>query len=977
MATTLKILILEDNPDDAEIILRLLKKEKIRAEFFVTMTREGLEDALEQFKPDLILSDNSMPQFNATEALDIINERAIHIPFILVTGNVSEEFAVNIVKQGADDYILKDRLARLPAAINAALGIRKAEKEKKEAEKKIMQSEANLRAIFENATEGFLLLDRNGIIKTFNSKAAEYSFLSGNTTLQTGQTIFNFIEEKRRPEFQKIISTVLDGNSVHYERQYEFEDRETIWVEFSKTPVKADSKVVGICISSRDITEKKIAEQQIAFDSNNLKALINNTGDLMWSVDQDLRLITFNDAFSKVIEVLIGAAPAKGDYVLSDKFTQNQLARYRTFYQRALSGETFNIVDHFDQPYEYWSETSFYPIRKGDEVIGTACFSRNITQRKKDEEKIHKSEEQYRDLIENISDIICTHDLDGRLLSANKAAEELMGHKFNPEENLNIKDILAPGKKHMFDEYITQLKTEGHAQGLMEVQTFKGNMHICEYNNSLKTTDGESIVRGYVRDITETKKAVDKIRFDAELLNTVGQSVIATDSNGVVIYWNNAAEKIYGWSSAETMGKCIINLIPAQQSIEMAEEIMKELMRGNSWTGEFLVNRKDGTVFPAHVTNSPIFDNQGKIIGIIGVSMDISERKKSTEKLRESNERYEFVNKATQDTIWEWDYATREGKWGEGIINIFGYKEDKIKYNESWLDEYVHPYDKEEVTRRIQTSIESGIEIWQDEFRFRCADGSYKNVFDRGFILFDEEGNPYRMYGAMSDITEQKQLERELAEYLVRQQKIITETTIQAQEVERNQLGRELHDNINQILATVKMYLGLIVSGKDNSKELVEKSYEYVNHAMEEIRQLSHSLVAPSLGDIGLEESLEEMVENSNLFSKMKIHLSVNKNYKKEGTNKNKELMIYRIVQEQLHNITKYAKAEEVLITLKSEGKNLFLSVADNGVGFDTTQKNKGIGLKNMCNRVEFYAGQMHIISSPGKGCKLQVQIPY
>ena len=220
MTNILKILILEDNPDDAEIIQRLLKKEKIKAEFSVTMTREGFEDALEQFKPDVILSDNSMPQFNATEALAIINERSIHLPFILVTGTVSEEFAANIIKQGADDYILKDRLARLPAAINAALNRSKTEKEKKEAEEKILQSETNLRAIFENTKEGFLLLDRNCIIKTFNHKAAGYSFLSREKEVQPGQSIYNFIEEDRKPAFQKIISNVLDGNSVHYERVY-------------------------------------------------------------------------------------------------------------------------------------------------------------------------------------------------------------------------------------------------------------------------------------------------------------------------------------------------------------------------------------------------------------------------------------------------------------------------------------------------------------------------------------------------------------------------------------------------------------------------------------------------------------------------------------------------------------------------------------------------------------------------------------
>ena len=352
------------------------------------------------------------------------------------------------------------------------------------------------------------------------------------------------------------------------------------------------------------------------------------------------------------------------------------------------------------------------------------------------------------------------------------------------------------------------------------------------------------------------------------------------------------------------------------------------------------------------------------------------ERKRTIEKLRESNERYEFVNKATHDTIWEWDYHAKEGRWGEGIIKTFGYSEDKLKYGENWLDEYVHPSDKEEIRRRLCTCIESGIENWEFEFRFRCADGSHKYVYDRGFILYDKQGKPYRMIGAMTDITEKKRLESELAEQQIKQLKLITETTIQAQEKERNELGRELHDNINQILATVKMYLGMAKAKEKIPLDLVDQSYEYVNEAMEEIRKLSHSLVAPSLGDIGLKEALQELVADANLLNDLQVQLLFDEKYNEKDIDKNMELMFYRIVQEQTNNITKYAKATEVVINLKTDNDYLVLSVADNGVGFDTTKKSKGIGLKNISSRVEFYSGNVNIISAPGQGCTLEIFIP-
>ncbi len=129
MEQTFRILLLDDSRADAELIQRFLLKEKLHCEFRLATGRESFTDALDNFSPGIILSDNSMPGFSASEALSIARLRNAAIPFIMVTGTVSEEFAANIIKQGADDYILKDRINRLPAAIEAALKKRKAEKE--------------------------------------------------------------------------------------------------------------------------------------------------------------------------------------------------------------------------------------------------------------------------------------------------------------------------------------------------------------------------------------------------------------------------------------------------------------------------------------------------------------------------------------------------------------------------------------------------------------------------------------------------------------------------------------------------------------------------------------------------------------------------------------------------------------------------------------------------------------------------------
>jgi signal transduction histidine kinase len=214
-----------------------------------------------------------------------------------------------------------------------------------------------------------------------------------------------------------------------------------------------------------------------------------------------------------------------------------------------------------------------------------------------------------------------------------------------------------------------------------------------------------------------------------------------------------------------------------------------------------------------------------------------------------------------------------------------------------------------------------------------------------------------------------------LAKERLRQQKLITEVTLQVQEKEKNELGRELHDNITQLLATAKMYLGILRSGNAQlPEELLEKSHEYVVTAIEELRKLSHSLATPTLGDKSLSKVLQDLVDDINSSHKLQIALKIDGNVD-ALTDKGKELMLYRILQEQINNILKYAQATKVVVSLSIQNGILKFVIADNGIGFNADEKSEGIGLKNIRSRVDFYNGVTEIISSPGNGCRLEVSV--
>lgn len=216
--------------------------------------------------------------------------------------------------------------------------------------------------------------------------------------------------------------------------------------------------------------------------------------------------------------------------------------------------------------------------------------------------------------------------------------------------------------------------------------------------------------------------------------------------------------------------------------------------------------------------------------------------------------------------------------------------------------------------------------------------------------------------------------EVELDQKLSRQ-KQITKATIRAQEKERNHIGKELHDNINQILTTTKMYIDMALAEESLREELLTKSLENVSKAIYEIRKLSKSLVPPSLGDIGLREAVEELISGLNISKTLRIKLKAN-DLKENGIKEQIKLTVYRVIQEQLNNIIKHSKATHADVKMAIVKKLLKVTVTDNGIGFDPGKKTKGIGLSNIANRAEVHHGSVQIVSAPGAGCSVHISIP-
>ncbi len=349
------------------------------------------------------------------------------------------------------------------------------------------------------------------------------------------------------------------------------------------------------------------------------------------------------------------------------------------------------------------------------------------------------------------------------------------------------------------------------------------------------------------------------------------------------------------------------------------------------------------------------------------------ERKKTQLKIEEANNRYVYASRATNDPLWDWDIKSNEILWNNKV-SIFGYP-DCLRKNNLWRLTNIHPEDAERIGNRINELLETSFDQWSEQYRFRCADGSYKHISDRGFVLRDKNNLPHRMIGTMQDITEQVLGQQKQENEKEENQKAILKAEIESQEKQRNQIGSELHDNVNQILAAANMHLSLIKKGDETRAfEFINESKNLIKKAVDEIRKLTHNIDTSHLDKMKLSEALKVLIGDVNALNV--IDIKMNHSVDNIDIPAPVVLTVYRIIQEQLNNILKHAEATEVRIQLHAVDDLIKLNITDNGKGANLETVKRSMGLSNMKNRAKAYDGKVDFFTTPHKGFTVAVEIP-
>ena len=383
------------------------------------------------------------------------------------------------------------------------------------------------------------------------------------------------------------------------------------------------------------------------------------------------------------------------------------------------------------------------------------------------DEALIESKERYRAFLDATDDLVFIKDEDSRYLFANPAATRFCGRPLSDLLGCRDEDLMPAGAAARCRETDRRALASGGV--VVSVEPVADRVYETR-KFALPLKSGGVGVGAIIRDITENRKTEENLRFQAQLLAGVGESVVATDLEGRILYWGPGAERLYGYAAAEVMGRPYRQFAGPLEPPE--EEIFRrELLAKGAWRGEYVQKKRDGTLFRSATAVSLVTDGNGRPAGFIGIDRDLTEPRASEQALRTSEAQLSNALQIARAGHWEYDVASDTFTFNDHFYRIFrttaaavgGYAMRSADY----ARRFCHPDDAALVAREIEAAIRTADpnSSRQIEHRILYADGQVGYIAVRFFIVKDDQGRTVRTYGVNQDITERKQ-----AEILLREQ---------------------------------------------------------------------------------------------------------------------------------------------------------------------------------------------------------------
>jgi two-component system cell cycle sensor histidine kinase/response regulator CckA len=627
-------------------------------------------------------------------------------------------------------------------------------------------------------------------------------------------------------------------------------------------------------------------------------------------------------------------------------------------------------------------------------LVGTV---QDITKRKAAEDQLRGSEERYRDLVENSEDLICTHDLGGRLLSVNEAAARILGYEPDDLKKKPMREFLSPQFRHQFDEYLARLLRDGFAKGLLTVQTRNGEKRIWRYSNTLRTVGvSEPIVRGIAHDITDLKRAEKALKLSEEKFSRAFQASpvamsISSAGDGRFMEVNESFVKQSGYSSEELIGHADMELDMWCEPLAR-EHVMQQMgIRGKLRDFEMKFRTKSGVVLDTKFSAEFIELQSG--LSVLTVAEDITERKNAEEALRRSEADYRSLFEGVPHGVFR---ATPDGRFlvvNPALVRMLGFPSQTELLRANLVADIFAESAEHEIAMRECCKRERFEDV---ELRWKRRDGKPLRVLASGRLVRDEAGEFAYCEVMVEDITERRALEEQVR----RSQKMDAIAL----------LANGISHDFNTLLTGILGY-GELLLMSSNLPDSERRKVEAIVDAAVQARSITQQLVA-----VGRRQALKPTVVSLNRvindlsdFLKRLVGPGIDISFNLQEDSHNVEIdptqltqVIMNLVANArdamphggkltINTYTRYPDLEEYQPTGAEQARHAVLVISDTGVGMDgkvqarlfepffTTKaegKGTGLGLAVVHGIIEQHRGHIRVSSRPDEGTTFKIYLP-
>ncbi len=1017
MYQNITILLVEDNPEDVVLVQSILKDTEYTSAQVIL--KKSLQEAVD--------FSHCNPSVNVILfGLDIVGEAGIDMlrqlstaypvsPMIVLTQEDDDEMAVQVLREGAQNYINKQQLNQrvLRRAILHSIERNENLLKLKNAYRALQLSEQRFARLFHfNPVAGLALATFEGVFVEVNEIFLK---LLGYTREEViGKHVHELAIWLDSDVRERMVTMLKKGEEVrNKEVQLYTKSRKVIDVLFSMDIVEMENGPMVIS-TANDITDRVEAEKRLRESEQSLDILINSSPDQIWLIDYELKLVKANKAFFDAVKDAYGIDIHVGDFILFSEVAEEKKQQWMQYYSRALAGEHFTEEHEENDPrsdQHACFEITLNPVyNEKKQVIGAGCFSREITLRKQAERNIQAVNEKYEILSRATNDAVWDWSLVDDKVTWNQGLEVIFGYGKRNEEytgNWWLENIHEDDRPRVIEELSSEVtRGESNTSATYRFRCANGTYKYVFSRGYILYESGRPVrMIGAMQDIDILTRANNEIRRLSLVASATDSLVTILDAEENIEWVNESFEKLTGYRLTEIQGRKIRDILNGPETdAATLERIRRQTEACVSVTEEILNYAKDGRKFWMKININPVFDQRGKLAKFIAVGTDITILKEYERKITTIAKELSELIESANAVIFGIDANGGVNEWNTLAVSVTGYSKEHASGKK--LLELLVSKDDWEDTELMMRSVLQGYPVSHYEFPMVNRAGNKLILLLSATPRRNASGEITGLLAVGQDITELTQYRQSLEEKVKERTHKLQAALEKEKELVtlKSRFASMVSHEFRTPLATIRLSVNHIKKYKsrmspdaiDSKIKVVSEQVDHMTHMLEEVLtlgkaeeskiQISKRKVNIETFFAGIQEEVENIFKHSHT-----IHRTLNLQQYEIETDVD---LLRNVFINLLSNAIKFSPGKtDIYLDGRQEGKMLIVQVRDEGLGipeeelpkiFDpfhrgtnvATIQGTGLGLSIVKKAVDLIGGEVAVSSKPGEGTVFTVTIP-